>query len=70
MIPSKLRRSPTVTTSGSSCPKLFLRRFIEALAVASDAPLGESGQEGGVCLPHRRRRVGQPSHTHDADRAY
>ena len=41
--------SPTVTTSGSLGPKLFLRRFIEALAVASDVAFGESGHEGGVC---------------------
>ena len=40
--------SPTVTTSGSLWPKLFLRRFIEGFAAASEAAFGESGHDGGV----------------------
>ncbi len=47
-MPSTSLDSPTVTTSGSLCPKLFLRRFIEVLVAASDAAFGESGQDGGV----------------------
>ena len=41
--------APIVTTSGLSAPKLLRGRFIAAVGLDS-ACLGDSGQEGGVCV--------------------